>query len=194
MELTPSSTSQSGAATLLLHSSLGHDDHSTYVIQSPYIRSNVIHVAATAYHVQRRPTMTQHYEVPKEPSPQVKAILHYFDQIKVLNLQEIEKHFADDFVQSTRPSSLGIPFRSKEEDLAFLGGLADQLGGRPLEVTIFDIIESSGKVWAHLLMHGEPQEGKPFDIECIYQFIFAENYKFKALIDFVDSKALAAMG
>ena len=45
-----------------------------------------------------------------------------------------------------------------------------------------------------LLLHGEPQEGKPFDIECIYQFIFAEHYGIKALVDFVDSKALASMG
>ncbi|KAH8983310.1 hypothetical protein EDB83DRAFT_2488671 [Lactarius deliciosus] len=134
-----------------------------------------------------------HFEIPKEPSPQVRAVLHYLDQIKVLNLHEIEKHFTDDFVQSTRPLSLGIPSRSKEEGLVFLQGLADKLGGRPLEITLYDIIESPGKVWVHLLQHGEPQEGKPFDIECIYQFIIAENYKFKALIDFVDSNALASM-
>ncbi|KAH8993750.1 hypothetical protein EDB92DRAFT_1815411 [Lactarius akahatsu] len=138
-----------------------------------------------------------HFEIPKVPSPQVRAVLHYLDQIKVLNLHEIEKHFTDDFIQSTRPLSLEIPSRSKEEGLAFLQGLANQLGGRPLEarqITIYDIIESPGKVWVHLLTHGEPQEGKPFDIECIYQFIIAENYKFKALIDFVDSTALASMG
>ncbi|KAI9441775.1 hypothetical protein H4582DRAFT_2097074 [Lactarius indigo] len=132
-----------------------------------------------------------HFETLKESSPQVKAVLHYLDQIKVLNLHEIEKLFTDDFVQSTRPLSLGIPSRTKEEDLKFLQGLADQLGGRPIEITIYDIIESPGKAWAHLHMHGEPQEGKPFDVECIYQFRFAENYRFKALIDFVDSKALA---
>jgi hypothetical protein len=75
-----------------------------------------------------------HYEIPKAPSPQVKAVLYYFDQIKVLDLQKIEKLFTDDFVQSTRPLSLGVPSRTKEEDLAFLKGMADQLGGRPLEV------------------------------------------------------------
>lgn len=77
--------------------------------------------------------MTQ-YEIPKDPSPQVKAVLHYFDQIRVLNLEEIERLFTDDFVQSTRPLSLGVPSRTKKEDLAFLQGFADQLGGRPLEV------------------------------------------------------------
>ncbi|KAF8266322.1 hypothetical protein EI94DRAFT_203727 [Lactarius quietus] len=138
-----------------------------------------------------------HYEIPKDPSPQVKAVLHYLDQIKVLNLHEIAKLFTEDFVQSTRPLSLGIPSRTKEEDLAFLRGLADQLGGRPLEITIYDIIESPGKAWAHLLLHGEPQEGKPFDIECIYQFTFASDsnsHRFKAITDFLDSRAFAAMG
>lgn len=75
-----------------------------------------------------------HYEIPEAPSPQVKAILHYFDQIRVLNVHELEKLFTDDFVQSTRPLSLGVPSRTKEEDLAFLKGFSDQLGGRPLEV------------------------------------------------------------
>ncbi|KAN0132688.1 hypothetical protein V8E53_009704 [Lactarius tabidus] len=138
-----------------------------------------------------------HYETSTDPSPQVKAVLHYLDQVKVFNLHEIEKLFTDDFVQSTRPLSLGVPSRTKEEDLAFLQGFADQLGGRPLEITIYNIIESPGKAWAHLLMHGEPQEGKPFDIECIYQFTFAGDsttYRFKAINDFLDSKAFAAMG
>ena len=74
------------------------------------------------------------YDIPKSPSPQVKTVLHYLDQVKVLNLQELEKLFTDDFVQTTRPLSLGIPSRTKEEDLAFLSGLADGLGGRPIEV------------------------------------------------------------
>ena len=77
--------------------------------------------------------MTNH-EISKSPSPPEKAILHYLDQVKVLNLYEIDKIFTDDFVQSTRPLSLGIPSRTKQEDLAFLQGLSDQLGGRPMEV------------------------------------------------------------
>ena len=46
-------------------------------------------------------------------------------------------------------------------------------------------------------MHGEPQEAKPFDIECIYQFTFAggsTDYRFEAIADFMDSKAFASMG
>jgi hypothetical protein len=94
-----------------------------------------------------------HYETSTDPSPQVKAVLHYLDQVKVLNLREIEKLFTDDFVQSTRPLSLGVPSRTKEEDLAFLQGFADQLGGRPLEVMLSDrrspcvSLISDGVVW-----------------------------------------------
>lgn len=75
-----------------------------------------------------------HYEISTNPSPQVKE-LHYLDQVKVLNLHEIEELLTDDFGQSTRPLSLGLPSRTKE-DLAFLQGFADQLGGRALEVII----------------------------------------------------------
>ena len=48
-----------------------------------------------------------------------------------------------------------------------------------------------------LHIRGEPPEGKPFDIECIYQFTFtgdSTDYRFKSMIDFVDSRAFAAMG
>ena len=78
-------------------------------------------------------------------------------------------------------------------------------------------MESPGKAWAHVrefsflkgvqaahsqmlskvLLCGEPQEGNPFNIECIYQFTLdgdSTTPKFKALGDFLDSRAYAAMG
>ncbi|KAH9067510.1 hypothetical protein EDB87DRAFT_1573133 [Lactarius vividus] len=128
-------------------------------------------------------------------SPQVKAVRHYLDQLKVLNLPEIEKLLADDFIQDTRPMSLKVPIRNKEEYMAFLQGLADQLGGRPIEVGQIDIdgiadaSVVSEKVFAHLVIHGEPLVGKPFDIESIYVFTFAQtdNCKFRILATFGDS-------
>ena len=47
-----------------------------------------------------------------------------------------------------------------------------------------------------VLLYGEPKEGRPFNIECIYQFTFAGDSatpRFKAISDFLDSKAYAAM-
>jgi ketosteroid isomerase-like protein len=74
------------------------------------------------------------FDMPKSPSSQLKTVLRYFDLVKVLDLAEIDKLFADDFVQSTRPLSLGVPSRTKEEDLAFLRGFAEKLEERHLEV------------------------------------------------------------
>jgi hypothetical protein len=49
-----------------------------------------------------------------------------------------------------------------------------------------------------LLMHGEFQGGKTFDIECIYQLTLVEHHdnthKIKAIGDFVDSAAFAGLG
>ena len=78
---------------------------------------------------------TTTFEIPKSPSPLLKTVLDYLDHTKTLNLVELEKLFTDDFVQSTYPRSLGVPPRSKEEDVAFLRGLFEQLGGRHLEVS-----------------------------------------------------------
>ena len=74
------------------------------------------------------------FEVPNLPSSQLKIVLLYLDLIKVFNLEEVEKLFTDDFVQSTAPSSLHVPSRTKEEDLTFLRGLSEALEGRHLEV------------------------------------------------------------
>ena len=57
--------------------------------------------------------------------------------LNALNTQvfdELENLFTDDFVQSTFPSSLNVPPRTKQEDLEFLRGLSEQLGGRHLQV------------------------------------------------------------
>ncbi|KAH9042911.1 hypothetical protein EDB83DRAFT_2523902 [Lactarius deliciosus] len=131
------------------------------------------------------------------PSPprselEVAVVLRYFDQLRVLNLPEIEKLLTDDFVYDTRPLSLGVQPRSKEEYLAFLQGLADQLGGRPLEIVFYGVADASAtaaKVFVHPQIRGEPQVGKPFDLESLYIFTFAENYKFKTIAAFEDSKA-----
>ncbi|KAI0253733.1 hypothetical protein BJV78DRAFT_1152847 [Lactifluus subvellereus] len=151
------------------------------------------------------------YEVPKLPSSQLKIVLLYLDLIKVFNLEEVEKLFMDDFVQSTAPSSLHVPSRTKEEDLAFLKGLSETLEGRHLEVTdsvgqitIYDIVESPGKAWVHrtltgslkLLLHGEPPKGKAFTVECIYLFTLVGHlgfHKIKAITDFVDAGAFKEM-
>ena len=47
-----------------------------------------------------------------------------------------------------------------------------------------------------LLLHVEFPDGRTFDIECIYQFTLVEHlasYKIKAINDFVDTAAFAAL-
>jgi hypothetical protein len=78
--------------------------------------------------------MVTTFEIPKSPSSQLKTVLDYIDFVKVLNLDELEKLFTDDFVQSTFPSSLNVPPRTKQEDLEFLRGISEQLEGRDIQV------------------------------------------------------------
>jgi len=79
--------------------------------------------------------MVATFETPKD-SAQLKTILRYFDALKAWDLAEVGKLFADDFVQSTRPLSLSVPSRTKEEDLEFLRGFSKQLDEKHLEVMI----------------------------------------------------------
>jgi hypothetical protein len=80
--------------------------------------------------------MVTTFETPKHPSAQLRTVLLYFDVLKVWNIVELGQLFADDFVQSTRPLSLAVPSRTKEEDLEFLRGFSQQLDGKHLEVMI----------------------------------------------------------
>lgn len=97
-----------------------------YIIFYKYKQLSFLHT--------KRPTMVTAFELPKSPSSQLKTVLDYFDLVRVLNLAELEKLFTDDFVQTTLPSSLGVPSRTKQEDLAFLRGLSEQLEGRHIQV------------------------------------------------------------
>ena len=78
--------------------------------------------------------MVTTFEIPKVPSSQLKTVLDYLDLVKALDLAEIDKLFTDDFVQSTSPLALNVSPRTKQEDLAFLRGLSEQLEGRHLQV------------------------------------------------------------
>ncbi|KAH9067499.1 hypothetical protein EDB87DRAFT_1827536 [Lactarius vividus] len=125
-------------------------------------------------------------------SPQVTAVRNYLEQFEALNLPGIEAFFIDDFIQDTRPLSLGVCLRRKEDYMAFLQTLAEQLGGQPLKIKLRGIADASAvsdKVFAHIQVQGTPLEGEPFDIESIYIFTFAEEDKFSILATFDDSKA-----
>ncbi|KAH9039843.1 hypothetical protein EDB85DRAFT_2272564 [Lactarius pseudohatsudake] len=122
-------------------------------------------------------------------SPQVQAVRHYLDYLKVLNLTEIEKLLAVDFVQDTRPMALRVPIKGKEE---YMDWLAEKLGGLSIEidnVRISDASVLSKKVFAQLTIHGKPLVGEPFDMEAIYIFTFSQaDTKIRILATFVDSE------
>ena len=76
----------------------------------------------------------QIYQIPYQPSPQLKAVLDYFDCLKTWDFEKITKLSAPYFTQKTLPASLGVPARSKSEDIKHLHTLRDFLKGGPLEV------------------------------------------------------------
>jgi hypothetical protein len=74
------------------------------------------------------------YEIPHQPSPQLKAVLDYFDGLKTWDFEKITKLSTPYFTQKTLPASLGEPARSKSEDIKLLHTFRDSLKGGPLEV------------------------------------------------------------
>jgi len=85
----------------------------------------------------------------------VKAVLHYLDQVNVLNVEEIEKFLTDYFVQSTGPQSLGIPSGVKEEDRAFLREFADKRYKLPLRLSTISSCQPTGAgLSGQIIMYG----------------------------------------
>jgi hypothetical protein len=78
--------------------------------------------------------MSDTYQRPHRPSDQMKVVLEYFDKLKVWDFDGISKLSTPGFTQQTLPKSLGLPERTKEEDIAFLHEFRDSLKGAPLEV------------------------------------------------------------
>jgi hypothetical protein len=76
----------------------------------------------------------QIYQIPHQPSPQLKTVLDYFDCLKTWDFEKITELSAPYFTQKTLPASLGEPTRSKSEDIKLLHALRDSLKGGPLEV------------------------------------------------------------
>ena len=117
---------------------LGHDTSlgsSTYISQALWTTKN-----STLGSQKPRRTMSspnhQHqiYEVPHMPSSQLQAVLDYFDCLKTWDFEKITKLSTPYFSQKTLPASLGVPARSKSEDIKYLHTLRDSLKGGPLEV------------------------------------------------------------
>jgi hypothetical protein len=76
----------------------------------------------------------QIYQIPHQPSPQLKVVLDYFDCLKTWDFERIAKLSAPYYTQKTLPATLSVPGRSKSEDIDNLHNLRDLLKGAPLEV------------------------------------------------------------
>jgi hypothetical protein len=69
------------------------------------------------------------------PSPQLSAVLEFYDAITNWKFETVEKLFDDDYVHTTLPSTTKEPPKNKAQGLAHAKGVAAALGYTPLKVT-----------------------------------------------------------
>jgi hypothetical protein len=79
--------------------------------------------------------MSQTYEFPPNPSPQVKTVLAYLKSISDFDLDKLSSLTTDDFTMGVFPMSMGIPDRTKAEELAVLKDTHAALNGKPMSVS-----------------------------------------------------------
>ncbi|KAH9956407.1 hypothetical protein BC827DRAFT_1231478 [Russula dissimulans] len=165
--------------------------------QTPvHLLSDAARSSPHAYTHTHTHSMVTTFETPKHPSAQLRTVLRYSDVLKVWNIVELGQLFAMTLCSPRAPSRSASP-TDEGGNLQFLRGFSQQLDGKHLEITTYDILEAPGRAWANARLHGEFSDGKTFDIESIYKFTFSEHsspHKIKAVDDFLDSAAFARLG
>ncbi|KAI0253020.1 hypothetical protein BJV78DRAFT_261101 [Lactifluus subvellereus] len=104
------------------------------------------------------------YVFPPFPSHQVKVVQEYLKYLSIL----------------------GVPVKTKIEDLGFLKELQGSLNGKTLQLkfTVYSVDDGVGKTW----LHGKIDT---LDLEVVYFFQFGKGsdaYKITFVREFVDSK------
>jgi hypothetical protein len=82
------------------------------------------------------------YVFPESASLQLKVVQDYMHSLATFDLNKLATLTTGDFRQITAPASLGVPARTKAEDLEFLGQLRDKLQNKPFEVSRAQISQS----------------------------------------------------
>ena len=69
------------------------------------------------------------------PSPQLSAVLQFYDAITTWKFDTVEELFDDDYIHTTLPSTVKEPPKNKAEGVAHAKAVAAALGYTPLKVT-----------------------------------------------------------
>jgi hypothetical protein len=72
----------------------------------------------------------QPYVFPVSPSRQVKAVQDYMNYVSVFDIDNLSTLITDSFTQTTLPSNLGVPVRTKDENFAVLEEVKGILKGK----------------------------------------------------------------
>jgi len=128
------------------------------------------------------------------PSPQLSAVLRWYDAITTWKFDVVEELFSDDYTHTTLPSSAKVPPKNKAEGLAHAKAVAGALGYTPLKYEIYKFNESKESIWVYSKLYGEGPGGASFANESVFIFTLSssgDKVKITAIQDFIDTKQAA---
>ncbi|KAN0114172.1 hypothetical protein V8E52_006970 [Russula decolorans] len=96
------------------------------------------------------------YQIPNHTSQQLKVVLDFLDILKRWDFDALDKLWTSDFTQQILPTSLGSSPRTKSEYIEYLHNFRDSLNGAALEIIIYEVNESKGKIWVHVRTFPHP--------------------------------------
>lgn len=122
-------------------------------------------------------------------TPQAQVVLKFFDHLSARSLDAAFSHLSDSLIYELWPASLAHAPRTKSEYKALLDTNPD----RDVKFEILEIIESPGKVVAHVTSLIVSLTGGKYTKESCYIFTFCidgnESRKISHIKEIVDSKA-----
>ncbi len=78
--------------------------------------------------------------LPNPNTPQLKVVDTYFKSLATFNFAVLKTLTTDDFRMSTAPASMGVPVKTKDEDIALLEKVKEGLKGEELKVGIIQMV------------------------------------------------------
>ncbi|KAH8092670.1 hypothetical protein BXZ70DRAFT_1010747 [Cristinia sonorae] len=128
-------------------------------------------------------------EIARDPSPQLRAVLRWFDALVEHDVEMLKDVLTEDYVHPMHPRSLGLQTYDRVGFLEFARKILMPFLTK-YEYSIIDVVETSDRVVVHTYANGTTSTGYSYSSELLLMahvvLQLDGEYKIKTLKEFVD--------
>ncbi|TCD64006.1 hypothetical protein EIP91_004674 [Steccherinum ochraceum] len=129
------------------------------------------------------------------PSPQLQAVLRWFDALIKHDIHALSDVLTDDYVHPILPQSLGLPTYDRAGFLEFVEKVLIPFMTQ-YEYTVLDALETPDRVMIHTAANGSTSTGHPYTSELLLVARVVQQadgeYRIQQMKEFVDAGMLVS--